>query len=64
MKVITVRQSRVKRDLTSILKKIESGFIDMVQVTKNNREVACIVRFGGDYQPPREPLFVAETNDK
>lgn len=56
MKAIKLTQSRTKRELTSIFRKIESGSIDMVEVTRNGRGIACIVRYGGDYQPPRESL--------
>jgi len=56
LKVIKLPQSRVKRELTSIFRKIENGALDMVEVTRNDRGIACIVRYGGDYQPPREAL--------
>ena len=56
MKTIKLAQTRVKRELASIFRKIENGSIDMVEVTRNGRGMACIVRYGGDYQPPRESL--------
>lgn len=56
MKVIKLPQSRVKRELTSIFRKIENSALDIVEVTRNGRSIACIVRYGGDYQPPRESL--------
>ena len=46
--VIERPQSRVKRELTSIFRKIESGSLDMVEVTRNGRGIACIVRHVGD----------------
>ncbi len=56
MKAIKLPQSRAKRELTSIFRKIESGSLDMVEVTRNGRGIACIVRYDGDYQAPRESL--------
>jgi hypothetical protein len=56
VKAIKLPQSRVKRELTSIFRKIESGSLDMVEVTRNGQGIACIVRYGGNYQPPRESL--------
>lgn len=56
MKAIKLPQSRVKRELTSIFRKIENGSLDMVEVTRNGQGIACIVRYGGNYQPPRESL--------
>ena len=30
--------------------------IDIVEVTKNGRGIVCLVRYDGEYQPPRETL--------
>lgn len=52
MKTIKLPQSRVKRELTSIFRKIENGSLDMVEVTRNGLDIVCIITCGENYHPP------------
>ncbi len=46
--------SRTKRNFNNLIKRLEKGAIDMVQVTRNGDICALLVRREGSYQPPRE----------
>lgn len=54
MFILKYPESKVKRELNSLIKTLQKGEAEMVEITRKGKVVGCLVKNGGDYQPPRK----------
>lgn len=56
MFVIKLPMSKVKRELTSLIKTLNKGPLDLVEITRKGKTVAYLTRPDMSFQRHREPF--------